>query len=167
MQTWLADPVDGGWAGSQRADPDYYVGPAPGGAVATVAAPPVDRTLYTGWNAAMASAALKAGRVLDDAALSEFAIRSLERIAELCYQPGAGMAHYHDGAPQVRGLLGDQIAMAEAQLDAFDATGNVVYRMLAEELVLHALARCGTSPAAASSTASPIRTATSGSCASR
>jgi uncharacterized protein YyaL (SSP411 family) len=49
------------------------------------------------------------------------------------------MAHYHDGAPQVRGLLGDQIAMADAQLDAFEASGNVVYRMLAEELVLHAL----------------------------
>ena len=24
VQTWLADPVDGGWAGSQRADPEYY-----------------------------------------------------------------------------------------------------------------------------------------------
>jgi uncharacterized protein YyaL (SSP411 family) len=139
VQTWLADPVDGGWAGSQRADPDYYVGPATGAAVATVAAPPVDRTLYTGWNAAMASAALRAGRVMSDSALSEFAIRSLERIAELCYQPGAGMAHYHDRAPRVRGLLADQIAMADAELDAFDATGNVTYRMLAEELVLHAI----------------------------
>jgi uncharacterized protein len=139
VQTWLADPVDGGWAGSQRADPDYYVGPATGGAVATVAAPPVDRTLYTGWNAAMASAALRAGRVMTDTALSEFAIRSLERIAELCYQPGGGMAHYHDRAPRVRGLLADQIAMADAELDAFEATGDVTYRMLAEELVLHAL----------------------------
>jgi uncharacterized protein YyaL (SSP411 family) len=139
VQTWLADPVDGGWGGSQRSDPDYYVGPATGGAVATVAAPPVDRTLYTGWNAAMASAALRAGRVMTDTALSEFAIRSLERIAELCYQPGAGMAHYHDRAPRVRGLLADQIAMAEAELDAFEATGDVTYRMLAEELVLHAL----------------------------
>jgi len=141
VQTWLADPVDGGWAGSQRADPDYYGdrGPAAGGAVATVAAPPVDRTLYTGWNAAMASAALRAGRVMTDSALSEFAIRSLERIAELCYQPGAGMAHYHDRAPRVRGLLADQIAMADAELDAFEATGDVTYRMLAEELVLHAL----------------------------
>src|SRR5262245_66175391 len=87
----------------------------------------------------MASAALKAGRVFGDAGLSEFAIRSLERTVDLCYQPGAGMAHYHDGAPQVRGLLGDQIAMADAQLDAFEATGNVVYRMLAEELLLHAM----------------------------
>ena len=29
--------------------------------------------------------------------------------------------------------------MAAAQLDAFEATGNIVYRMLAEELVLHAV----------------------------
>ena len=136
VQTWLADPVDGGWAGSQRADPDYYSSPPRG---AGPVAPPIDRTLYTSWNAAMASAALKAGRVFGDAGLSEFAIRSLERIAELSYEPSAGMAHYHDGAPQVRGLLGDQIEMADAQLDAFEATGNVTYRMFAEELVLHTM----------------------------
>ena len=44
-----------------------------------------------------------------------------------------------DGAPQVRGLLDDQIAMADAQLDAFEATGNVVYQMMAEELAHYAL----------------------------
>ena len=139
VQTWLADPVDGGWAGSQRADPEYYAAASSGGTPATIAAPPIDRTLYTGWNAAMASAALKAGRVFDDPALSEFAMRSLERVVELCYQPGAGVAHYYDRAPGVRGLLADQIAMADAQLDGFEATGDVVYRMLAEELVLHAI----------------------------
>jgi uncharacterized protein len=139
VQTWLADPVDGGWAGSQRADPAYYSGVTVVSAGAGGPSPHIDRTLYTGWNAAMVSAALKAGRLLGDSALSEFAIRSLERIVELCYQPGAGMAHYHDGSPQVRGLLADQIAMADAQLDVFEATGNVVYRMLGEELALHAL----------------------------
>jgi uncharacterized protein len=135
VQTWLADPVDAGWAGSQRADPAYH---AAAGAVPAAAAPPVDRTLYTDWNASMASAALKAGRVLNDSALSEFAIRSLERVALLCYRPGGGVAHYYDGAAQVRGLLGDQISMASAQLDAFEATGNIVYEMLAEELALYA-----------------------------
>jgi len=137
VQTWLADPVEGGWAGSQRADPDYYAASSEGAGGA--AAPPIDRTLYTDWNASMASAALRAGRVLNDPGLSEFAIRSLERVAELCYLPGGGVAHFHDREPQVRGLLGDQMAMAAAQLDAFEATGNVVYRMLAEELVLHAI----------------------------
>ena len=71
--------------------------------------------------------------------MSEFAIRSLERIALLCYRPGGGMAHYHDGEAQVRGLLDDQIAMAAAQLDAFEATGDIVSEMLAEELALHAV----------------------------
>jgi uncharacterized protein YyaL (SSP411 family) len=138
VQTWLADQVDGGWSGSQCADGLYYAvddgrrrtGRTP---------PPVDRTLYTDWNATMAAAALKAGRVLNDPPLSEFAIRSLERVAVLCYRPGGGIAHYYDGEPQVRGLLDDQIAMAGAQLDAFEATGNVVYEMLAEELALYAV----------------------------
>ena len=135
VQSWLADQVDGGWAGSQRADPAYHAaegdhGPDP---------PPIDRTLYTDWNAMMASAAIKAGRALNEPSLSEFAIRSLERIALLCYRPGGGMAHYHDGEAQVRGLLDDQIAMAAAQLDAFEAAGDIVSEMLAEELALHAV----------------------------
>ena len=139
VQTWLADPVDGGWAGSQRADPDYYSGVTAVAGTVDVPTPPIDRTLYTSWNAAMASAALKAGRLLGDAALGRVRHPLARAIVGLCYQPGGGMAHYHDGAPQVRGLLADQIAMAEAQLDAFEATGNIVYRMMAEELVLHAL----------------------------
>ena len=138
IQTWLADPVDGGWAGSQRADPDYYAaGDAPDRS--DVDAPAVDRTLYSDWNAMMASAALQAGRVLEDPSLSQFAIKSLERVLLLGYRPGAGVAHYvEDGTPQIRGLLDDQVWMAAANLDAFEATGNVVYQMMAEELALHA-----------------------------
>ena len=137
VQTWLADTVDAGWSGSQRADAAYYAGRSDG--PPAVAAPPVDTTLFTDWNALMVAAALKAGRVLNDPGLSEFAIRSLERVVLLCYQPGAGMAHYHDGEPQVRGLLEDQVMMSIAQLDAFEATANIVYEMMAEELALHAI----------------------------
>ena len=139
VQTWLADQVDGGWGGSQRADPVYHATEGDSGPDAGRTPPPIDRTLYTDWNAMMASAAIKAGRALNDPSLSEFAIRSLERVALLCYRPGGGMAHYYDGEAQVRGLLDDQIAMAAAQLDAFEATGNIVYEMLAEELALHAV----------------------------
>jgi len=133
LQTWLADPVDGGWAGSQCGDAAYYRNGQP-----HAEPPPIDRTLYTDWNAAMISAALHAGQVMNDPGLSEFAMRSLERLVLLCYRPGSGMAHYFDGTAQVRGLLADQIAMATAQLDAYEATGNIVYEMLAEELALHA-----------------------------
>ena len=137
VQTWLADPVDGGWAGSQCADAGYYARQGEGAAV--MAAPAVDRTMYTDWNAMMVSAALEAGRVLGDESLARFAITSLERVVLQSYKPGAGMAHYVDGEPRVRGLLDDQVAMAIAQLDAHEATGNVVYSMMAEELARHAL----------------------------
>ena len=56
-----------------------------------------------------------------------------------CYRPGAGVAHCVDGEARVRGLLADQIAMAAASLDAFDATGNIVYEMMAEELAHYAM----------------------------
>ncbi|MGH9309755.1 MAG: DUF255 domain-containing protein [Vicinamibacterales bacterium] len=138
VQTWLADPVDGGWAGSQRADSSYDEHSAHDEAD-RAGAPWIDRTLYVDWNAAMVSAALSAGRRMNDAALSEFAIKSLERLTLLCYRPGAGIAHYFDGLPRLRGLLDDQVATATANLDAFDATGNIVYEMMAEELALHAI----------------------------
>jgi uncharacterized protein YyaL (SSP411 family) len=136
IQTWLADPVDGGWWGSQRADAAYY---ARSHATRSLSAPPVDRVLYAGWNGAMASVALRAAQVLDDPGLAEFAIKSLERVLLACYRPGAGIAHYSDGAPLVFGLLDDQVAMATACLDAYDATGNIVYEMMAEELAHYSL----------------------------
>jgi uncharacterized protein YyaL (SSP411 family) len=137
VQTWLVDPVDGGWAGSQCAGPEYSA--EPGGETVAVTPPAVDRTQYTDWNAVMVSAALHAGRVLADESLSQFAITSLERVVLQSYKPGAGVAHYFDGAAHVRGLLDDQMTMAAAHLDAFDLTGNVVYAMMAEELALYAI----------------------------
>ena len=118
VQRFLSDADDGGWYGSQRASDGH-----------------VDRTLYADGNAVMASAMLEAAALFDDDSLREFALRSLERVLLACYQPGHGVAHYLDRGPQVRGLLADQVAMAAAQLDAFAATGNIVYEMMAEELM--------------------------------
>jgi uncharacterized protein YyaL (SSP411 family) len=69
----------------------------------------------------------------------ELAARSLERIVLLTYRPGAGVAHYFDGTARVAGLLCDQVHVAAALLDAHDASGNVVYEMLAEELMRYSL----------------------------
>lgn len=138
VQTWLADTAEGGWAGSQRADDDYYSLPTPEERWRHTA-PGIDRTLYSCWNGAMISAALQAGHRLDDTHFAEFAVKSLERVLLDCYQPGAGVAHYFDGHAAVRGLLDDQIAMATAALDAAEATGHVPYEMMAEELALYAL----------------------------
>ena len=141
IQNWLADPVDGAWWGSQQADGRYY-------AAASVEerralpAPAVGHVLFADWNAAMVSAALQAASVFDDEGLRQFALKSLERVLLACYKPGAGVAHYFDptgNVARVRGLLGDQMAMAAANLDAFDVSGNIVYEMMAEELAHYAI----------------------------
>lgn len=135
LQTWLADPVDGGWFGSQHADDGYYTAAAATREAATreaARAPGVARRLYADANAAMVSAALNAAAIFGDDGLRDFALKSLERVLLACYRPGSGIAHHHDG---VRGLLADQVAMAAACLDAFAVTENIVYEMMAEELM--------------------------------
>ena len=96
-------------------------------------------SLYADSNAVMVSTALFAAGVFNDDGLREFAVRSLERVLLANYKPGEGVAHYNDGQPRVRGLLGDQFAMAAACLDAFEITDNVVYEMMAEELGHYAI----------------------------
>lgn len=138
IQTWLADPVDGGWRSSQHADNLYYAA-ATVDARRAVPAPAVGGSMYADSNAAMVSTALLAARVFDDEGLREFAVTSLERVLLNCYKPGAGVAHYYDGQARVRGLLADQFAMADACLDVFDLTENIVYEMMAEELGHYAI----------------------------
>jgi uncharacterized protein len=99
----------------------------------------IDRTLYTSANGAMVCSMLQASRVLDDEELRDFTIRSLEHVVLQSYRPGNGVAPYVDGAPQVRGLLEDHVAMIRANLDAYEITGNIVYEMMAEELAHYIL----------------------------
>lgn len=138
IQTWLADPVEGGWYGSQQADDRYYAADSVERRQ-VIAPPPVSRSMYSDSNALMVSAALDAAKVFGDDGLREFAIKSLERVLLAGYKPGAGIAHYFDGQAHVRGLLVDQLAMVSACLDVFDVTGNVVYQMMAEELAHYAV----------------------------
>lgn len=91
---------------------------------------------FSDGNAITASAMLRAAAALGDDQLGKRAIEALERVLLASYKPGQGVAH---SAAGVRGLLADQVAMAAANLDAWEATGNVVYRMMAEELAHYAL----------------------------
>jgi uncharacterized protein len=84
------------------------------------AAPFVDRTRYTNWNAMMASAMLRAGDVLGDVAARAHALCTLARLRE--ERPaGDAVAHTPGG---IAGLLDDQVQMASAALDAHEATGE-------------------------------------------
>ena len=93
-----------------------------------------DTVLYTDGNASAAAALLAAATVLADDELGREALASFERVLLLCYRPGLGLAHYHDGVARVRGLLVDHVAAVSALLDAHHASGGEPYRMMAEEL---------------------------------
>ena len=141
VQQTFADAHDGGWASSQQEDSEYYALPD-ADARAARAAPVVDRTLLSGPNATMVSAALRAARVFEDEGLRAFAIRSLERVVLRHYRPGGGVARCIEDDQDVRGLLDDQIAMASAHIDAYDVTEDIVYEMMAEELARQAVGAC-------------------------
>ena len=138
IQNTLADPVDGGWRASQMADPEYYAASTPVER-GNLLSPAVSDRMYADATATMVSAALHGARVFEDEGLRAFAVKSLERMLLGCYKPGSGIARWPDGRARGSGLLADQIAMATACLDAFEATGNVVYEMMAEELAHFAL----------------------------
>jgi uncharacterized protein YyaL (SSP411 family) len=95
-----------------------------------------DNARLTDANAQMAAAALHASRVFDDDSLRELALQSVEFVVLAGYRPGQGVAHCAGG---VTGLLADQVAMARAQLDAWDLTHDVVYQMMAQELAHFAI----------------------------
>ena len=83
-------------------------------------APAVDRSRYTNWNGMLASALLRAGVVLGDDWARDHALRTLDRIRGEQEDP-ASLRHSPGG---IGGLLDDQVQVAQAALDAHEATGD-------------------------------------------
>jgi uncharacterized protein YyaL (SSP411 family) len=122
FRTVLAEPDRPWFGGSQSADRDYY-------ALAQeerldAEAPAVDRTLYVDHNAAAVSALLAAAPLLDQPDYRSAAIDLIDYLWTRCRRPDGAMCHYDDGTPSGDGLLSDQVWMATALLDQFDATGD-------------------------------------------
>lgn len=101
----------------------------------------VDRTMYVDKNAVMVGAFIRAAALFDDVWLRDFALKSLEAVIVPAYTPGRGMAHLigESGHREVRGLLTDQIHVADALIWAHAATGQLPYSMLAAELAHFAI----------------------------
>ena len=133
VEAMLWDRERGYFYSSQEAEPEYYVLDAE--ERADREAPYVDKTAYTERNAAIASAYMLAGAVLDDPRYADLAIRALEFIWQKNYQEGLGMYHYSDLQPHVPGLLADQVSMAQSWLDAFEHFGRESYLQRAETLM--------------------------------
>jgi hypothetical protein len=133
IDTMLWDRARGHVYASQEADPVYYALDA--GGRAGRKAPYVDKIVYTERNALVASAYLLSSAVLNDPRYGDLAVRALEFVWANSYREGLGMHHYFDTAPQVAGLLVDQVTMAMAWLDAFEHFGREIYLQRAETLV--------------------------------
>jgi uncharacterized protein YyaL (SSP411 family) len=132
----LVDP-DGGIRGSQDADEEYCRRDAAGRA--TLTRPAVDSRIYTNGSARMASSLLLAHAALvDDPRREEYravALRTVNRLLAAAHDDG-GMFHLlaPDGTRGEKGLLGDQLWMAQAALDAYAHTGDSAYRAQAQRI---------------------------------
>jgi uncharacterized protein YyaL (SSP411 family) len=124
---WI--PELNAYGGSQDADEEYYA--LDERARARRAAPYVDKTPYTSWNAQAAGALLVSGPLVeragaDAAAWRDRGVAILESLWTRLLDDGL-MCRYFDGSPRVRGLLVDQVWSAWAALAAFASTADSVW----------------------------------------
>jgi uncharacterized protein YyaL (SSP411 family) len=112
--------------------------------------PFVDKTVYTGWNGMCISAYLAAGRILGLSAPVEFALRSLDRLLRTAWSAQGMMAHVvaygetaaeKSAAEPVKGTLEDYAFVANASLDAWEATGEMRYFTASRQICDAMLAR--------------------------
>jgi uncharacterized protein len=108
--------------------------------------PYVDKTIYTGWNGMCIAAYLAAGRGLGLKAPVTFALKSLDRVLAAAWNAETGLAHvveYGEGvaAARIAGVLEDYAFVANAALDAWEATGELRYFTVAKEIGDAMLAR--------------------------
>ncbi len=95
--------------------------------------PFVDKTVYSGWAALVASGYLAAARHLGHEAAGRVALRALDRIWDEAFDASDGVAHrLGDG---VGGYLEDQAHVAQALLDAFEWCQRPEYLARARQLV--------------------------------
>jgi len=112
------------FAGSQDADEEYYLLDADGRA--DLPEPFIDQTVYVDWNALAARALLRAAPILDRPELTGHAVRLLDRLTTVALR-GDTLAHFllpDGGAGDGPPLLGDQVGIAAACLDAYEVTGD-------------------------------------------
>jgi uncharacterized protein len=101
--------------------------------------PYVDKTIYTGWNGMCIGAYLQAGQALGLKEPVEFALKSLDRVLASVWSAEDGLAHvvaYGEGvgAARIAGVLEDYAFVANASLDAWEATGELRYFDVAKEI---------------------------------
>jgi hypothetical protein len=109
--------------------------------------PYVDKTVYTNWNGMCISAYIAAGRALGLSEPVDFALKSLDRVLREAWSDERGLVHvvaYGEGvAPEraVPGVLEDYGFVANAALDAWEASGEMRYFEAAQRIADAMLAK--------------------------
>jgi len=132
INKFLSNQENGGFYGSQDADEEFYQLNAD--ERKKKKCPFVDKTIYTDWNAMMASSFIKAGEIINDKEAINFAVKTAEFILEKCYDRKFGLFHYFDGKAHQDGLLSDNIYFLNCLIDAHLATQNTKYLEKANEI---------------------------------
>jgi hypothetical protein len=137
----LRNPGSPLFGGSQDADEEYFALDLESRQKRE--APYVDHTVYTNWNAGLASALVAASIALDDETLLDDARANVDALLHEMLGPDGLALHFrsHDSAPQIEGLLTDQVALADALLSVHAATGIAEYLDRARKVADATIAR--------------------------
>jgi hypothetical protein len=101
--------------------------------------PYIDKTVYVAWNGMCISAYMAAARILGDEGARSFALKSLNRVFGEAFRDGV-LAHVVAyGEPGVKAdnvpaVLEDYVFLGHAALDAWEATGQIRYYDVAQQL---------------------------------
>ena len=94
-----------------------------------------DDRLFVDAQARLAAALMRAGVSAQATAWIAGAIDRLDDVVSAAYRRDGGVAHVLAPEPRGRGLLGDQVAVAAALLDAWEVSGRSAYLDAADELM--------------------------------
>jgi hypothetical protein len=95
----------------------------------------LDRLVLSGSNALAGAALLRAGSFLADDSLQKAGRGALDLVLSKAYQPGRGVSHVIEPAPDDRRYLADQAEAAFGLVDAFQTTGESRYLEAARDIV--------------------------------
>ena len=107
---------------SQDADEPYYQMSWKGREAAE--SPPIDRTLYAGWNALAANAIIRAADVLGRPACLRLASDILEKLWRESWSITGGLSRIAGASHDATPVLADQVYFLRAWLDLYQSTGR-------------------------------------------
>ena len=121
LRSTLFDPDARLFFASQDADEPFYQSSWEARDEST--APPIDRTLYAGWNALAAHALIESGNILGRAAYGRTGAEILEKLWKESWTNSGGLTRRVGGSHDSTPVLIDQVYFLKAWLALYQSTG--------------------------------------------